>query len=76
MTQKSLSQALRRLVRNGIVQRCVSPGPPVAVEYRITPLGRTLEEPFAALKAWTGANLADVEAARAHYDRSTGPADG
>jgi DNA-binding HxlR family transcriptional regulator len=69
ITQKSLSQALRRLERNGIVQRRVSPGPPVAVEYRITPLGRTLEEPFAALRAWTGASLSEVESARDRYDR-------
>lgn len=70
VTQKSLSQALRRLERNGIVHRRVSPGPPVAVEYRITPLGRTLEEPFATLRAWTGASLAEVDAARARYDAS------
>ena len=70
VTQKSLSQALRRLERNGIVARRVSPGPPVAVDYRITPLGRTLEEPFAALRVWTGANLAEVDAARARYDAS------
>jgi DNA-binding HxlR family transcriptional regulator len=42
----------------------------VTVEYRITPLGRTLEEPFAALRAWTDANLAEVESARAHYERT------
>ena len=71
VTQKSLSQALRRLERNGIVERRVSPGPPVTVEYRITPLGRTLEQPFAALRAWTGANIAEVDLARNRYDAAT-----
>jgi DNA-binding HxlR family transcriptional regulator len=42
---------------------------PVAVEYEITPLGRTLVEPFGALYAWTMEKLPEVEEAREAFDR-------
>ncbi len=69
ITQKVLTQSLRRLERNGIVARRVIPGSPVAVEYRITPLGRTLDQPFRTLHAWTLNHLPDVELARQEFDR-------
>jgi len=53
ITQKALTQSLRRLERNGIIERRVIPSSQVAVEYSVTPLGRTLEEPFRALYTWT-----------------------
>ncbi|MGS2587961.1 winged helix-turn-helix transcriptional regulator [Streptomyces hebeiensis] len=65
---KSLTQALRRLERNGLVERRVLTQRPVAVEYRITPLGRTLEEPFSILRAWTADHLPEVERHRAAFD--------
>jgi len=68
VTQKALTQCLRRLERNGLILRRVIPVSPVAVEYEITALGRSLHAPFKALHAWTLANLADVEAARAAFD--------
>jgi DNA-binding HxlR family transcriptional regulator len=69
VTAKSLTATLRRLERNGIVGRTVVATRPVAVEYRITPLGKTLREPVDALLAWTSAHLAEVEAARERFDR-------
>ena len=72
ITQKSLTQALRRLERNGIVSRTVLPGSPVAVEYEVTTLGRTLDKPFAALYTWTQDHLPQVEAARVAFDGGTG----
>jgi DNA-binding HxlR family transcriptional regulator len=38
------------------------------VEYRITPLGRTLEEPFKALHIWTIVHLATVVKAQLDFD--------
>ncbi|NHT16350.1 helix-turn-helix transcriptional regulator [Cellulomonas sp. IC4_254] len=69
VTAKSLTATLRRLERNGIVERKVTGLRPVAVEYRITPLGKTLREPVDALLAWTTANMAAVDAARDAFDR-------
>ena len=68
VTQKALTQCLRRLERNGLVSRRVIPISPVAVEYGITPLGRSLQTPFKALYAWTLAHQAEVEAARRAFD--------
>lgn len=72
VTQKSLTQSLRRLERNGIIARRVIPGSPVAVEYRITPLGRSLEQVFLALNLWTFDHLVDVERARQAFDERAG----
>lgn len=68
ITQKALTQALRRLERNGILARRVIPSSQVAVEYSITPLGRTLEHPFNALYLWTLDHLDAVMKAQADFD--------
>lgn len=68
ITQKSLTQTLRRLERNGMIHRRVIDTSPVAVEYRITELGRTLEAPIAILQAWSVEALPEVEEARDRYD--------
>jgi len=68
VTQKTLTQSLRRLERSGILARRVIPASQVAVEYSITPLGRTLEGPFQALFDWTVRYAAVVEQAQAAFD--------
>ncbi|MCL1523041.1 helix-turn-helix transcriptional regulator [Xanthomonas nasturtii] len=49
VTHKSLTEALRRLQRIGLISREVISSSPVAVQYRRTPLGDTLEAPLIAL---------------------------
>lgn len=69
VTQKALTQCLRRLERNGLLTRRVIPASPVGVEYEISPLGRSLQVPFKALYQWTVAHLGMVEEARHVFDR-------
>ena len=69
VTQKSLTATLRRLERNGIVERVVLGTRPVAVEYRITPLGKTLRPPVDAILHWAAVHLPSIDAARDRYDR-------
>lgn len=69
ITQKALTDCLRRLERNGLVERRVLPTSPVGVEYEITPLGRTLQPPFKALYGWTVEQMPAVEAAREAFDQ-------
>ena len=69
VTQKALTQCLRRLERNGLLTRRVIPASPVGVEYEISPLGRSLQAPFKALYDWTVLNLGSVEDARHAFDR-------
>lgn len=68
ITHKALTEALRRLERNGLVSRRVIASSPVAVEYSITPLGRTLQEPFVALVGWARQHGAAIELAQVGYD--------
>jgi len=68
ITQKSLTQALRRLERNGIIERRVLSLSPIAVEYATTPLGKTLKAPFQALHDWAVEYLPEVEKAQQKFD--------
>lgn len=68
ITHKSLSDALKRLQRNGLVQRTVIPTRPVGVEYRITALGLSLQGPFDALYAWASQHADEIESAQAEFD--------
>nr|WP_276581931.1 helix-turn-helix domain-containing protein [Cellulomonas sp. RIT-PI-Y] len=70
VTQKSLTATLRRLERNGVVQRCVTGTRPVSVEYRITPLGKTLRGPVDALLSWADRQLPAIERARQAFDQA------
>lgn len=71
VSQKSLSATLRKLERNGIVGRAVLSSRPIAVEYRITPLGKTLRDPIDALLEWADDHLPAIVAARSAYDEGT-----
>ncbi|WP_312045459.1 helix-turn-helix domain-containing protein [Erwinia sp.] len=69
VTQKALTQCLRKLERNGMVTRNVMATSPVAVAYEITPLGRTLIVPLRAMHEWTMDKMQEVEAARQAFDQ-------
>jgi DNA-binding HxlR family transcriptional regulator len=68
VTQKTLTQTLRRLERSGMISRTVLETSPVAVEYAITPLGRTLAGPFSAAYRWADTYSSEVEAAQRRFD--------
>ena len=65
ISQKMLTQTLRSLERDGLVQRKVHPVVPPKVEYSLTRLGRTLIEPLHALCRWSEKHLAELQANRA-----------
>ena len=64
VSQKMLTQTLRRLERDGLIERTVYPVVPPRVEYSLTPLGETLVEPLTALRDWAVAHRDQVAAAR------------
>ncbi|MGW3559639.1 winged helix-turn-helix transcriptional regulator [Streptomyces sp. NPDC000963] len=68
VTQKSLTATLRRLERNGVIDREVVSTRPVAVRYRITPLGKTLRHPIDVLLEWTSRNMPAIQRAREDFD--------
>src|SRR5690242_16257292 len=53
VSQKMLTQTLRALEGHGLVQRTVHPVVPPRVEYSLTVLGESINEPLAQLCAWT-----------------------
>jgi DNA-binding HxlR family transcriptional regulator len=69
ISQKMLTQTLRSLERDGIVTRRAYPEIPPRVEYALTPLGQSLEQPIRSIAAWAEANMPRIAWARAAYDR-------
>ncbi len=70
ITHKALADALKRLERSGLVRREVLPTAPIGVEYTITPLGRSLQQPFAALYDWALTYGPELERAQTEFDSS------
>jgi DNA-binding HxlR family transcriptional regulator len=52
ITDRMLSERLRELEQEGVVERCVIPDTPVRVEYALTDKGRALATAVDALGAW------------------------
>ncbi|MFJ9369937.1 winged helix-turn-helix transcriptional regulator [Nocardia sp. NPDC101769] len=52
ISRKVLTQTLRRLQSHGLIDRRRYAEAPPRVEYSLTPLGRTLQEPIAMLTEW------------------------
>jgi DNA-binding HxlR family transcriptional regulator len=55
ISDRVLTERLRELESEGIVERLVDPGPPVRVSYRLTARGRALEPALVAVNAWAEA---------------------
>src|SRR6185369_15558089 len=71
ITQKSLTQALRQLERDGFVSRTQYPTIPPRVDYALTSLGGRAANLLNAIRQWAQDNLAEVLTARAGYDART-----
>jgi DNA-binding HxlR family transcriptional regulator len=72
ISQKMLTQTLRALERDGIVEREVIPTVPVTVRYTLTPLGHSLADVVSVIREWAYAKMDAIEAARAEYEPRTG----
>ena len=68
ITQKSLTNTLRKLERSGIVERVIVSTRPIGVEYRITPLGKTIRKPIEGLLAWAETYFPQIEEAQERFD--------
>lgn len=68
ISQKMLTQTLRRMERDGMVCRTVHAVVPPRVDYRLTGLGQSLGEAFCGVWLWAERNLDHVEQARRAFD--------
>jgi DNA-binding HxlR family transcriptional regulator len=67
-SKKMLTDSLRSLERDGLVDRHVYAEVPVRVEYSLTTLGWSATELLLALADWAEEHLPDVQEARSLYD--------
>ena len=68
VSEKMLIQTLRKLERNGFVERRVFAEVPPRVEYRLTGLGVSLADMVIALDRWVEANFSCVQQAQQVFD--------
>jgi len=67
ISHKMLTQNLRMLERNGLIEREVHPTVPPRVEYTLTEPGQGLRATVDAMCGWTQRYLGDIEAARRRF---------
>ncbi|GAA3443399.1 winged helix-turn-helix transcriptional regulator [Planomonospora venezuelensis] len=68
ITQKSLTQTLRAMERDGMVVRTVYPTIPPRVEYELSPLGRSVVGLMEGIKRWSEEHVGEILTARDAYD--------
>ncbi|WP_433921052.1 winged helix-turn-helix transcriptional regulator [Paenibacillus taichungensis] len=68
ISKKMLTQTVRKLERDGLVQRHITPTVPPSVEYSLTTLGETLLKPMKELRQWGREHYTQVVEARVQYD--------
>jgi len=68
VSQKVLTQTLRKLERDGLITRTLYPQVPPRVEYQLTDLGQALLRQVAPVWRWVAENISAFETARARFD--------
>jgi DNA-binding HxlR family transcriptional regulator len=68
ISHKMLTQNLRMLERNGLVDRQVHPTVPPRVEYTLTDAGQALRATVDAMCDWTHQYFRHIETARRRFD--------
>jgi len=71
ISKRMLTQTLRNLERDGLILRQVFPTKPPSVEYRLTPLGRSLLDPIALLIDWAERSHSEIRSARTRFDANS-----
>ena len=69
ISPKVLTQKLRELERAGIITRKIYASVPPKVEYRLTPLGKSLIGLLDAIRLWAESNIEIMLEAQALYDQ-------
>lgn len=67
VSQKMLTQTLRGMESDGLIERTVYPTVPVTVEYTLTELGASLSSTMDVLRQWAYGHIGDIEDARRDY---------
>jgi DNA-binding HxlR family transcriptional regulator len=71
ISQKMLTQTLRKLERDGLVMRTLYADVlPIKAEYQLTELGKSLLPIVQAARLWAEENLHQIEKSRVSYNKS------
>jgi len=71
ISQRMLTQTLRDLQRDGLIERTVFATVPPSVEYRLTGMGKSLMDPMDGLVKWADAHQKKIRTARDEFDVET-----
>ena len=71
ISQRMLTLTLRHLQRDGLVVRHYHREVPPRVEYELTAVGRSMEEPLKAFGGWMRDNWPVIAAARLQFDATS-----
>jgi DNA-binding HxlR family transcriptional regulator len=69
VSQKMLTQTLRKLERDGLIARIVVDQRPLRVDYALRPAGRTLLPIIQNLKQWAERHFIRIEKSNASFDK-------
>src|SRR5690242_1701455 len=67
ISHKVLTQNLRTLERNGLVERTVHPTVPPSVDYALTEAGQALRKVVDGMCGWTQTYLSEIETSRRKF---------
>ena len=70
ISQRMLTQTLRELQADGLIEREVFPTTPPSVEYRLSPMGRSFLVPLSALVDWAFTNHPAIREAREEFAKA------
>ncbi len=70
ISQKMLTQQLREMERDGLINREIYPEVPPRVEYSITELGLSIGHIYKAIHQWQQEHIKEIEKCRKEYDAS------
>ena len=70
ISQRMLTQTLRDLQADGLIERTVFPTTPPSVEYKLSPMGRSFLVPLSALVDWAFTNHPAIREAREEFAKA------
>ncbi|MGV3491226.1 MAG: winged helix-turn-helix transcriptional regulator [Devosia sp.] len=70
ISQRMLTQTLRDLQADGMIERTVFPTTPPSVEYKLSPMGRSFLVPLSAMVDWAFANFGAIAESREEFRKA------
>lgn len=70
ISQRMLTQTLRDLQADGLIERTVYPTTPPSVEYRLSPMGRSFLVPLSAMVDWAFQHFPAIREARESFAKA------